>query len=86
MACEVVPLATNVGGIPEVIEHGKSGYLADVGDVKTMAGYAIELLSDEKRLGEMAKRARAVAKSRFCSSEIIPQYEDFYRRVLERSS
>ena len=51
-----------------------------------MAGYAIELLSDEKRLGEMAKRARAVAKSRFCSSEIIPQYEDFYRRVLERSS
>src|SRR6267154_2178188 len=35
MACEVVPLATNVGGIPEVIEHGKSGYLADVGDVKT---------------------------------------------------
>jgi len=86
MACEVVPLATNVGGIPEVIEHGKSGYLADVGDVKTMAGYAIELLSDEKRLGEMAKQARAVAKSRFCSSEIIPQYEDFYRRVLERSS
>src|SRR5256885_5826390 len=86
MACEVVPIATRVGGVPEVIEHGKSGYLADVGDVATMARYALELLGDEKRLQEMAKAARAVAQSRFCSSKIIPQYEEFYRRVLERSS
>ena len=42
MACEAVPIATRVGGVPEVIEHGKSGYLANVGDVDTMAGYAIE--------------------------------------------
>jgi N-acetyl-alpha-D-glucosaminyl L-malate synthase BshA len=86
MACEVVPIATRVGGVPEVIEHGKSGFLADVGDVDTMAGYAIELLSDENRMREMAKACRAVAQSRFCASKIIPQYEDFYRRVLERSS
>jgi N-acetyl-alpha-D-glucosaminyl L-malate synthase BshA len=86
MACEVVPVATRVGGIPEVIEHGKSGYLADVGDVDTMARYAVELLTDESRLREMSQAARLVAKSRFCSSEIIPQYENFYRRVLDRSS
>ncbi len=75
-----------MGGIPEVIEHGKSGYLANVGDIDTMARYAVDLLSDESRLEEMRKAARVVAKSRFCSSEIIPQYEEFYRRVLERSS
>ena len=86
MACEVVPIATRVGGIPELIEHGKSGYLADVGDVETMARYAIELLNDEKALQETAKASRAVAQSRFCASRIIPQYEDFYRRVLERAS
>lgn len=86
MACEVVPIATRVGGIPELIEHGKSGYLADVGDVDSMAGYATELLSDEKRLREMAKASRGVAQSRFCASRIIPQYEEFYRRVLERAS
>src|SRR5204862_4005045 len=74
MACEVVPIATRVGGVPEVIEHGVSGYLADVGDVDTMARYAIELLSDDPGLQEMAQRARAVAKSRFCTSKIIPQY------------
>ena len=86
MACEVVPIATRVGGIPELIEHGKSGYLAEVGDVDTMARYALELLNDEKGFREMAKACRGVAQSRFCSSKIIPEYEDFYRRVLERSS
>jgi L-malate glycosyltransferase len=86
MACKVVPIATKVGGIPELIEHGKSGYLAEVGDVDSMARYAIELLSDDNKFKEMAQACRVVAQSRFCSSRIIPQYEDFYRRVLERSS
>ena len=86
MACEVVPIATRVGGVPEVIEHGKSGYLADVGDVETMARYAIELLTNEERLREMGREARAMAQDRFSSTKIVAQYEDFYRRVLERSS
>jgi L-malate glycosyltransferase len=86
MACQVVPIATRGGGVPEVIEHGVSGYLADVGDVDTMAGYAIELLTDDSRLQQMAKASRAMAQSKFCSSKIVPQYEEFYRRTLERSS
>jgi L-malate glycosyltransferase len=86
MACEVVPIATRGGGIPELIEHGKSGYLADVGDVDTMSRYAIELLNDDQALRAMAKACRSVAQSRFCASRIIPQYEEFYRRVLERAS
>ena len=86
MSCEVVPIATRVGGLPEVIEHGKGGYLAEVGDIETMARYAIELLSDEAYLNQMGKQARLHAESHFCSNEIIPQYEEFYRRVLERSS
>jgi N-acetyl-alpha-D-glucosaminyl L-malate synthase BshA len=86
MACKVVPIATNVGGVPEVIEHGKSGYLADVGDVESMSRYAIDLLGDESALANMAQACREVASARFCTTKIIPQYEEFYRRVLERSS
>jgi N-acetyl-alpha-D-glucosaminyl L-malate synthase BshA len=86
MACEMVPIATRTGGVPEVIEDGVSGFLADVGDVDKMAGYAIELLTDETRLRAMGKAAREMARSRFCASKIVPQYEEFYRRVIERSS
>ena len=86
MACEVPAIATRVGGVPEVIDHERSGFLAEVGDVDTMAGYAVEILRDEKRLREMGKTARWEAQSRFCSSKIIPEYEKFYERVLERSA
>ncbi|HJX01110.1 MAG TPA: N-acetyl-alpha-D-glucosaminyl L-malate synthase BshA [Terriglobales bacterium] len=86
MASEVVPITTNVGGVPEVVEHGKSGFLADVGDVETMARYAIEILKDESRLRAMGKQCRDAARARFCTTKIIPQYEEFYRRVLDRSS
>jgi L-malate glycosyltransferase len=86
MACEVVPIATDVGGLPEVIEHGRTGFLARVGDVDTMSKYAIELLADEQKLKEMAYRSRVGAQSRYCTSKIIPQYEEFYRKVLERAS
>jgi L-malate glycosyltransferase len=86
MASEVVPITTNVGGVPEVVEHGKSGFLAKVGDVETMASYAIEILKDEGRLRAMGKQCRQAARARFCTTKIIPQYEQFYRRVLDRSS
>lgn len=86
MASEVVPIATKVGGVPEVIEHGKSGFLAEVGDVESMARFAIDILKDEDRLRAMGKQCRDAARARFCTTKIIPQYEAFYRRVLERSS
>ena len=85
MACEVPAVATAVGGVPEVIEHGRTGFLAEVGDVATMANDAISILSDEKRLRAMGQAARWEAQSRFCSSKIIPEYEKFYERVLERA-
>lgn len=86
MACEVPAIATDAGGLPEVIEDGKNGFLAPVGDVDLMARRAIEILSDDKRLREMGKLARFEAQSRFCASKIIPQYEKFYQRLLERAS
>ena len=86
MACEVPCIATAVGGVPEVIEHGRTGFLAQVGDVETMARCAIDILSDERRHREMGKLARWEAQANFCSTKIIPEYEMFYRRVLERAA
>ena len=86
MSCEVVPVATRVGGVPEVVTHGETGWLGEVGDVETMAGYAIEILRDESRLRAMGKKCREAAEQKFSAKKIIPQYEDFYWRVLVRSS
>ena len=86
MASEVVPVATRVGGVPEVIEHGITGFLGEVGDVDAMANFASEILGDESRLRAMGKACRKWAADHFSAQSIIPQYENFYRRVLERSS
>ena len=84
MACEVVPVATRVGGVPELITHGVDGYLAEVGDIHAMAGYTIRMLESPALLAEVSQTARKTAMKRFCASLIIPQYEGLYRRVLER--
>ena len=85
MACKVPAISTNVGGLPELIENGRTGYLAPVGDVEAMANFSTALLSDEARLRAMGDAARFEAQSRFCATHIIGRYEKFYARVLERS-
>src|SRR5262249_3375015 len=86
MPSEVVPIATRVGGVREGSEHGRPGFLADLGDVDAMAQCAIDILNDEPRLRLMGKACRRAAGERFSAKKIIPQYEEFYRLVLERSS
>jgi N-acetyl-alpha-D-glucosaminyl L-malate synthase BshA len=83
MACGVVPVATRVGGVPEVVDHGKSGFLEAAGDVEAQADRVIELLSSSALRGRMAAAARRRAETQFCSSRIIPQYESFYRSFIE---
>jgi len=86
MACEVVPVASRVGGVPEVIENGVDGFMAEAGDVEAMAERALEVLGDDALLTTMRKAARATAKARFCTTKIIPQYEALYRELLEQGS
>lgn len=82
MACEVPVIATNVGGVPEVVEHGVDGYLVEPGDVKLAAKYAIDLLSRADRGREVGQLARAHAKEKFCANDVIPKYEHYYEQVL----
>ena len=85
MACEVPVVATNVGGIPEVVQHSVDGYLVEPGDVMEAGRYALEILSRADRGREMGHQARLNAKSKFCANDVIPRYEDYYRRVLSES-
>ena len=82
MASGVPVVASDVGGLPEVVEHGVTGFLAPVGDVDAMAGFCLKLLADCRSAKEYARAARARA-SHFDYRAIVPEYEKIYERVLE---
>jgi N-acetyl-alpha-D-glucosaminyl L-malate synthase BshA len=84
LSCEVPVIATNVGGLPEVVDHGKTGYLFPVGDIDAMAAAAVELLEDDARRTEFGREARRQAVERFNEDAIVERYRDVYRRTLER--
>lgn len=82
MNCSVPVIATEIGGLPEVITHGETGYLFPVGDIANMAAHAVALLSDPARHELFKSRARKRAEQFFNADEIIPQYEAYYEEIL----
>ena len=84
-ACEVPVIATRIGGIPEVVSEGETGFLSDVGDTEKMSEDALKLLNDEEMRREFGEKARELAITRYGSELIIPQYIKFYETVLENS-
>jgi len=83
MGCGAPVIATAVGGLPEVIEHGVSGFLFPVGDVEGMAGAAISLLDDPVRWSTMSAAARSRAADLYSADRVVPAYEALYREVIE---
>ena len=75
-------VATNVGGLPEIIKQGENGYMGKVGDVDQMAQYAIDILKDEASFLKFRENAKKQAE-RFDITRIVPQYEKLYERLYE---
>jgi N-acetyl-alpha-D-glucosaminyl L-malate synthase BshA len=86
MACEVPVVASDVGGLPEVVEHGVDGFLVPPRDVAAAAKYALDILSRADRGRSMGKQARINARKKYCANDIIPQYEAYYQKILNASS
>ncbi len=82
MACGVPVIGTNIGGIPEVIEDGKTGYVCNVGDLDTITEKSLEILQNDQLHGRMSENAIAHVHSRFLSSKIVEQYMDVYAKTL----
>jgi N-acetyl-alpha-D-glucosaminyl L-malate synthase BshA len=85
MACGVPVVASNVGGLPEVIDDGTTGFLHPPDDVAGMAGSAIGVLSDPALHARMAEAGERAARERFSADRIVPQYEALYELTLGRS-
>ena len=84
-ACELPVIATRIGGIPEVINDGESGFLSDIGDVEKMSADTLKLLRNEDMRRSFGERGRELAVQRYSTDEIIPQYIAFYEKIIGKA-
>ena len=85
MAAKCIVISSNAGGLPEINIHGKTGFMANVGDVQSMSDFAISILQNEEQLAKMKVDAYSHAQS-FDISNIIPLYEKIYQQYCRLDS
>lgn len=84
MACGVPVVASNVGGLPELIEEGKSGFLCELGDLDAFTDRTRAILTNDELLERMSLAARERAENDFDVDKVVPHYERYYEEVCNR--
>jgi N-acetyl-alpha-D-glucosaminyl L-malate synthase BshA len=82
MACGVPCVGTNVGGLPEVINHGVNGFICEVGNIEDISKKALTILNDKKIHTEFSNHSIETAKTKFKADQIVEQYEQIYFNLL----
>ena len=85
MACGVPVVASRVGGLPEVVQHGKTGYLEEVGDIRGMSEAVVKLLTDDSRYKMFSEQAVTWARETFPVERAVQGYEKVYESVVRGS-
>ena len=85
MACEVPVIASNVGGLHEVVQDGVSGFLLPPDDLDGMASRGVELLTDDALHRRFAGAGRRIVVEKFCADRVVPMYEAFYDRLARQA-
>ncbi len=83
MSCGLPVISSSVGGLPELVLHDTTGYISEIGDTDRMARYAIDLLEDKRKYQRFSTAARQRVLTKFSAADIVPQYEAFYRSILD---
>ncbi len=81
LSCGIPVVASNIGGVPELVAHGETGFLAPVGDLRAMAGHVLTLVQDSARWQAFSRRAREHVLKHFQLEPAIDRYEALYRRL-----
>jgi len=84
MSCGVPVISSSVGGLPELIVHNKTGYIAEFGDINRMAKYTKELLKNKKKYNSFSKNSRDRAEKVFEKKLVVPKYIQYYEKVLSQ--
>lgn len=82
MACGLPVVSTRVGAVPELVEHGRTGYVTDPGDVEAIAGAIVSLACDPQRRAQMGQLARAKVEAEYSLDSLGPRLLAIYEQVL----
>lgn len=82
MYCGAIPIGSTAGGISEVIQHGETGYVVEIGDYKQAAQHLIGLFKDDALYEEMQADMLKDVKERFNMDSIVTEYENLYTKLL----
>ncbi len=86
MACGTPVVASDAGGIPEVIVDGVTGYICPVGDIDGMVEKSLSILKDPSKQQRMALAGQAWAREQFGADKIVPQYVELYERLIRETA
>lgn len=84
MSCGMPVVSSSVGGLPELIKHNETGYIAEIGDIQRMAKYTIDLLTNDKKYKVFSKNSRNRAVNKFDKNIIVPKYVEYYEKILAK--
>jgi len=84
MSCGLPVISSSIGGLPELIVHGETGYIAEIGDIERMAKYAIDLLTNETKYKYFSENSRKRAVEKFNINAITQMYEHYYYKTLNQ--
>ncbi len=82
MACGLPVVSSSVGGLPELVKHNETGFIAEFGDVNRMAKYTLDLLTNERKYKKFSENARNRAVQVFDKKLIVPKYLEYYEKIL----
>ena len=85
MSCGVPVVASNIGGLPELVEEGKTGFLCPLGDLEAFADRIETIITDPALQREVGDASRKRAEIEFATERIIPIYESFYKKTIEKA-
>ncbi len=75
-------LTTRVGGIPEVVNEGKTGFLLKLGDITGFVSKIKLLMQNEDLRKQMGSEAKKIACKKFCSQTVVKKYLEYYRQIM----
>jgi len=83
MSCGLPVISSSVGGLPELVKHNETGFIAEIGDIDRMAKYAVDLLSNERKYEIFSENSRNRALN-YEKSKVIPMYEKYYEMIMNK--